>query len=115
MARLLVPILLMATPFVLYGLWRVALRGRRVGPASSEVLLLIGAAVLVATLSLVILLREPAEEYPDDVRWIPPRLEDGRITPGRFVSRDDDASEEAAADGTAPPRETDEDANPQGD
>ncbi len=98
MARLVLPLLLMAIPVIVFMAWRSLLRDRHVGPASSEVALMIGALAGAMLLAVVILVRESGEDYPDDVVWIPPHLEDGEVIPGRFAPRDAADDEPAAND-----------------
>ncbi len=105
MARLMLPLLLMAIPVIVFVLWRSVLRDRHVGPASSEVALMVGAIALALGLAASILLRDAREGYPDDVVWIPPRLEDGEVIPGRFEPQDragDASADEAPADDASP-------------
>lgn len=98
----LLELALLATPFLLYFLYR-AVVGRRRSAAGADVdetpyqiLFLTGSAVALAALVAAVLLgREETDTTTrSDLIYVPPRVVDGRSEPGHFIPR-----EEAIASG----------------
>lgn len=93
----LIEIVLLATPFLLYWLYR-ALVGRKKQASESgeinetpyQILFLTGSAVALASLVAVVLIEQG--DHGQAVRdrvYIPPRVVDGEVVPGYFLSREE--------------------------
>lgn len=88
MSGILIRIMLFLLPFLIYGLWLAALRGRGIDARLERRITIAGAVLLTifAIIAVFHLLREP--EAGRDAGYVPPRLEDGRIQPGEFHEPD---------------------------
>jgi hypothetical protein len=93
----LIEIALVATPFLLFFLYRAMVGARRTqtGEAVNEtpyqILFFTGSAVALAALVAVVLLGRPdsgAATSRDQI-YIPPRTENGQVIPGYFISREE--------------------------
>ncbi len=111
-----VELVLVATPFLLYFLYRAVVGARRseTGEAIDEtpyqILFLAGSAVALASLVVVVLLRpedDPRSARTRDQIYIPPQVVDGEVRPGHFISR-----EEAIAQGLVEDLPADRDFDP---
>lgn len=96
-------ILLVATPFVLFFLYRMLVNTKRAGSDEPidetpyQILFFVGAATALAALVIAVLTRDtPAN--PRDLVYVPPHSENGEIIEGYFVTR-----EEAIAQGLIAP------------
>jgi hypothetical protein len=92
----LVELALLALPFLLFFLYRAVVDRRRVeaGGAINEtpyqILFLTGSAVALASLAAVVLLsREEHGQSARDRIYVPPRVVDGEVVPGYFITRED--------------------------
>lgn len=85
----LLHLVLLLAPLALFFLWRLVVRRPGRGRAPVEVLLLLGAVLTIASLVTTVLMRTDTEAYPSDRMWVAPRMVDGEIRPGRFVTREE--------------------------
>lgn len=90
----IVELALVATPFLLYFAYRVVVNTRRAadgGPIDEtpyQILFLTGSAVaMIALVASVILNRNEAD--PREQIYIPPRVVDGELVQGHFISREE--------------------------
>lgn len=92
MARyILILALVIAAPFVVWGLWRL-IRG---GPgAATPTRLLITVSAGATVLALLILGVLGLNEGSRDGVYTPPSLQDGQVRPGRFEEREQAPSDE---------------------
>jgi hypothetical protein len=109
----LVEIALVATPFLLFFLYRALVSARRAegGEAINEtpyqILFLSGSVIALASLVAVVLLGRDDEDGGRDQVFIPPHVVDGEVIPGRLLSRD-----EAIAEGIIEGGASDQDFDP---
>ena len=82
-----------ALPFIAYSLWRMVnalpnSKGEAAAPAPTQWLALAGAVLALITVA-VLTIAGPVDTARDGV-YQPPRIEDGRIVPGRFDRGEDE-------------------------
>ena len=108
----LIEMALVATPFLLFLLYRVVVTAKRdehggtLDETPYQILFLSGAALTLVVLVAIVLVRHHDGEPRDQV-YIPPQVVDGEVQPGFMLPR-----EEAIARGLIEDRELDEDFDP---
>lgn len=91
---MLLALVLIAAPFIVFAIWR-AVAGRPDAAMPAGKLLLIGTALFLAAaigFALIGIGRDSSEGT-----YTPPRMEDGRIVPGRMEPEDQRDTDEPAA------------------
>ncbi len=91
---MLLALVLFAAPFIAFTIWRAA-TGRADAPTPTGALLLTGTVLFLAAamgFALIGIGRDSSEGT-----YTPPRMEDGRIVPGRMEPEEQRASDEPAA------------------
>lgn len=112
----LLEISLLAAPFLLYFIYRALVARSRAGAPDGtvnetpyQVLFLAGSAVALASLVTVVLLGRDEErgQATRDQVYIPPRVVDGEVVPGQFLSREEAISRGLVEESAHPDPEAD--------
>jgi hypothetical protein len=109
----LIELALVATPFLLFFLYRAIVTSRRAGSGEAinetpyQILFLSGSAVALASLVAVVLIGRGESDTDRTQVYIPPRVVDGQVVPGFVISRED-----AIAQGLIEARPRDQDFDP---
>ena len=83
-------------PFLLFFIWRWQTRSDVKLTATPALKLGLAGALLAILMMILLVMLDSARGGHEGDLYVPPRLENGRIVPGHFVSNPDPSNDEAA-------------------